>query len=410
MEKLENLRNKKYKCLEKGLDHIYASDEDDRNRELLDPNYTPEESANLSGNKFAQHEKNGQINYGGNKGDNFKKGHRTEADYLDNREFSNGGQTRAHTKKGTTCSGDNEYDNITIDADTTKECAEIHYQFENRFPSEKQYEQTPLADFSESKELIRQNTRQISSKWVIGIKIAIALLVLTLIVLAFTKYKKFLLFLQSVINWVGRQGSWSILLFILLFTFTAPLFMSVEIMCIGSGLIFSGVYGKVLGIFVAVFCVAVGYLLGMSICFFVSRYLIHDCIYKRLMTYPIYVAFNQAIDTNGLSFVLLIRFSPILPASMVSYVLGVTNLKYKHFALGSVTALPSIFLFTYIGALLQNFSNLSDMEHQWGNILVFVIGIIIGISAIVYISIVTKRRLDSMTIMHDSLASTVDAI
>lgn len=410
MEKLENLRNKKYKCLEKGLDHIYASDEDDRNRELLDPNYTPQENANHSANHFTHHEKNGQINYGGVKEDNFKKSHKTEADHLDNGKLLNDEQALAYTNKGTTYSGDNKNDNITIDVDTTKECAEIHYQFENRFPSEKQYEQTPLADFSESKELIGQNTRQLSPKWVISIKIAIGLLVLTLLVLAFTKYKKFLLFLQSIINWVGRQGSWSILLFILLFTFTAPLFMSVELMCIGSGLIFSGVYGKVLGIFVAVFAVAVGYLLGMSICFFVSRYLIHDCIYKRLIGYPIYVAFNQAIDTNGLSFVLLIRFSPILPASMVSYVLGVTSLKYKHFALGSVTALPGIFLFTYIGALLQNFSNLSDMEHQWGNILVFIIGIIIGIAAIVYISIVTKRRLDSLSIMHASLTSTADAI
>lgn len=402
MEKLENLRNKKYKCLEKGLDHIYASDEDDRNRELLDPNYTPVENAN--------HEKNGQTNYGGIKEENFKKSHRTEADHLVDRELGNDEQTRAYTKKGTIYSGENEHDNITIDVDTTKECAEIHYHFENRYPPEKQFEQTPLADFSESKELIRQNTRQLSPKWVISIKIAVALLIFTLLILALTKYKKFLLFLQSVINWVGRQGSWSILLFILLFTFTAPLFMSVELMCIGSGLIFSGVYGKVLGIFVAVFAVSVGYLLGMSICFFVSRYLIHDCIYKRLIGYPIYVAFNQAIDSNGLSFVLLIRFSPILPASMVSYVLGVTSLKYKHFALGSVTALPGIFLFTYIGALLQNFSNLSDMEHQWGNILVFVIGIIIGIAAIVYISIVTKRRLDSLSIMHASLTSTADAI
>lgn len=59
------------------------------------------------------------------------------------------------------------------------------------------------------------------------------------------------------------------------------------------------------------------------------------------MGYPIYMAFNQAINTNGLSFVLLIRLSPILPASVVSYILGVTSLKYKHFAIGSISALPS---------------------------------------------------------------------
>ncbi|EDL46712.1 hypothetical protein, conserved [Plasmodium vivax] len=285
-----------------------------------------------------------------------------------------------------------------------EDCSETHYHFENKYNSDKDLENNRI--LIESDELISSRRNHMRTKLQVLIKVLIIVAIFFLLVFLITKFKKFLNLINVVIKWVGEQGSWSILLFILLFTCTSPLFMSVEIMCVGAGLIFSGVYGKFLGIIVAVFSVATGYVLGMSLCFFISRYLMHDFIYKKLMVYPIYLAFNQAINSNGLSFVLLIRLSPILPASVVSYILGVTSLKYKDFALGSVSALPSISIFVYIGVLLQDISNISEMENHWANLIVLFIGFILGVVAIAYISVVTKRRLNNLNIMNSSLSTT----
>lgn len=101
----------------------------------------------------------------------------------------------------------------------------------------------------ESEDFISSRRNSTRSKMVIAGKIVLAILFFILVVFLFTRFKNFLNIIHIVIEWVGKQGSWSILLFILLFTFLSPLFMSVEIMCVGSGLIFSGVYGKALGIF-----------------------------------------------------------------------------------------------------------------------------------------------------------------
>lgn len=388
--------NKKYKYLDNNYDTI--GHEDDRNRELLNPNSHEDLSVSeCLEEKFVAEQIHGQANY-----KNIQ-----ESIYANNK-FAHVLKQSDKLKlisESTKIDDANieESETVKIDLDNSKEeCSEIRYDFD-KYNIDKNGEHDELM---ESRQLLTGRRSALMSKIIIGIKIGVIIALVFLLIFLSTKFKRFLTFLQQVIEWVGKQGSWSVLLFIVLFTIAAPLFMSVEVMCIGSGLIFSGVYGKVWGLCVATFAVAVGYLLGMSICFFISRYLIHNYIYKKLMAYPLYMAFNQAINTDGLSFVLLIRLSPILPASMVSYMFGVTTLKYKDFALGSISALPSIFLFTYMGALLQDFSNISDLENHWGNIVVLIIGFLIGVAAIVYITIITKRRLRHLNIMNASLAST----
>ncbi|CRH00701.1 SNARE associated Golgi protein, putative [Plasmodium relictum] len=393
MDNLENHNNKKYEYLNNNYDTIF--NEVDKERELLSKNYNTELDYNYENNLI--NESNSNINDYANINDfhYIKNDNKNNMNLEKIKLINDNDKPLDEINK--------EYDNININFDSNEECSETHYDFENKYNDDKNSERNILI---ESGDLIGSRRSHIRTKMLIAGKITLILLLLLLIVYVFTKFKKFLVLIHIVIEWVSKQGSWSIILFILLFTFCSPLFMSVEIMCIVSGLIFSGVYGKVLGIAIAVFSVAVGYVLGMSLCFFISRYVIHNYIYKKLMVYPVYLAFNQAINSNGLSFVLLIRLSPILPASVVSYILGVTSLKYKHFAIGSVSALPSIFLFVYIGALLQDISNLSELENHWSNLIILLVGFVIGVVAIVYITIITKRRLNSLNIMNTSLSAT----
>ncbi|CRG94015.1 SNARE associated Golgi protein, putative [Plasmodium gallinaceum] len=392
MDNLENHNNKKYEYLNNDYDTIY---EVDKERELLTKNYNTELDYNYENNLINENDNN-LNDYA-----NINDFHYIKNDNKNNMNLEKIKLINDNNKQLEEINKD--YDNININFDSNEECSETHYDFENKYNDDKNSESNILI---ESGDIIPSERSHIRTKVLVAGKIALILFLFLLIIFAFTKFKKFLILMHIVIEWVGKQGSWSIVLFILLFTFLSPLFMSVEIMCIGSGLIFSGVYGKVLGVVIAVFSVAVGYVLGMSLCFFISRYLIHNYIYKKLMVYPIYLAFNQAINSNGLSFVLLIRLSPILPASLVSYILGVTSLKYKDFAIGSVSALPSIFLFVYIGALLQDISNLSELENHWSNLVILFIGFIIGVVAIIYITIITKRRLNNLNIMNTSLSTT----
>ncbi|KMZ98817.1 hypothetical protein PVNG_00611 [Plasmodium vivax North Korean] len=432
MDNIENQSGKKYEYLSNNYDTVYNETEEER--DAMSKNYhsgmnysygqnllNKSNGTSMYVNGGMSGSMNGGMNGGMNKGahsanngmngnfhyaKNSKKYNSTmekeklisnKSMYSKNQSgYSSGGYNGGGYSSGGYNKGN--YDS------NEEDCSETHYHFENKYNSDKDLENNRI--LIESDELISSRRNHMRTKLQVLIKVLIIVAIFFLLVFLITKFKKFLNLINVVIKWVGEQGSWSILLFILLFTCTSPLFMSVEIMCVGAGLIFSGVYGKFLGIIVAVFSVATGYVLGMSLCFFISRYLMHDFIYKKLMVYPIYLAFNQAINSNGLSFVLLIRLSPILPASVVSYILGVTSLKYKDFALGSVSALPSISIFVYIGVLLQDISNISEMENHWANLIVLFIGFILGVVAIAYISVVTKRRLNNLNIMNSSLSTT----
>ncbi|SBT36861.1 hypothetical protein POVWA2_033920 [Plasmodium ovale wallikeri] len=68
--------------------------------------------------------------------------------------------------------------------------------------------------------------------------------------------------------------------------------------------------------------------------------------------------------------------------------------------------LESICLFVYIGVLLQDISNISELEHHWSNLIILFVGFILGVVAIAYISVVTKRRLNNLNIMNTSLSTT----
>ncbi|KMZ85915.1 hypothetical protein PVBG_03380 [Plasmodium vivax Brazil I] len=404
MDNIENQSGKKYEYLSNNYDTVYNETEEER--DAMSKNY--HSGMNYSYGQNLLNKSNGTSMYvnGGMSGNfHYAKNSKKYNSTMEKEKLISNKSMYSKNQSGYSSGGYNGggYNKGNYDSNE-EDCSETHYHFENKYNSDKDLENNRI--LIESDELISSRRNHMRTKLQVLIKVLIIVAIFFLLVFLITKFKKFLNLINVVIKWVGEQGSWSILLFILLFTCTSPLFMSVEIMCVGAGLIFSGVYGKFLGIIVAVFSVATGYVLGMSLCFFISRYLMHDFIYKKLMVYPIYLAFNQAINSNGLSFVLLIRLSPILPASVVSYILGVTSLKYKDFALGSVSALPSISIFVYIGVLLQDISNISEMENHWANLIVLFIGFILGVVAIAYISVVTKRRLNNLNIMNSSLSTT----
>ncbi|SBS84894.1 hypothetical protein POVCU2_0028540 [Plasmodium ovale curtisi] len=416
MENIEKHKSKKYEYLSSNYDTIYNKDSKDN--ELLNKNCDSAVIYNYDHNLLNESNSNTRINSYSNN----MKDYSNEDSYHYGKNNSKYSKSMEKVKlinsnKSLHQGNSNRYNNLNYD-NNEEDCSETHYHFENKYNHEKDLESNRI--LIDSDELIRSRRNNMRTKMQIVVKALIIIAIFFLLVFLITKFKKFLTIINIIIQWVGEQGSWSILLFILLFTFLAPFFMSVEIMCVGAGLIFSGVYGKLLGILVAVFSVATGYVLGMSICFFISRYLMHDYIYKKLMVYPIYLAFNQAINSNGLSFVLLIRLSPILPASVVSYILGVTSLNIKRSVQceplfktegllnigGPLSMNKRICLFVYIGVLLQDISNISELEHHWSNLIILFIGFILGVVAIAYISVVTKRRLNNLNIMNTSLSTT----
>ena len=70
------------------------------------------------------------------------------------------------------------------------------------------------------------------------------------------------------------------------------------------------------GIVVAFLCSLCGALLSGLCCFMISRYLLYDMLHSMMRGSPLFRAFNAAVEDGGITFVALIRLSPILPYSV----------------------------------------------------------------------------------------------
>ena len=52
-------------------------------------------------------------------------------------------------------------------------------------------------------------------------------------------------------------------------------------------------------------------------------------------SFPKFKAVDQAIETEGWKIVFLIRLSPVLPFNVMNYALGLTGVKFWHYAIAS---------------------------------------------------------------------------
>ena len=91
----------------------------------------------------------------------------------------------------------------------------------------------------------------------------------------------------------------------------------------------------------------------------------------------------------------LLRLCPMVPFSILNYLLGITGIKVRDFFLGGFGMIPGVFVRVFIGTTLSNISEATSGEFDGGPALLvlLIVGTILATIGIVYITIVTRRYL-----------------
>ena len=100
-----------------------------------------------------------------------------------------------------------------------------------------------------------------------------------------------------------------------------------------------------------VFCAA---MVGGTLAFLLGRYIFRDSVYEFAQKYRIFKAIDHAIEKEGLKMGLLLRLCPIMPFTMLNYVLSLTSMNLKHFVIAMLGAVPIFLVFIYIGTTLSS--------------------------------------------------------
>lgn len=91
----------------------------------------------------------------------------------------------------------------------------------------------------------------------------------------------------------------------------------------------------------------------------------------------------------------MLRVSPLIPFNLFNYMMGLTAVKVREYALGGIGMIPATIFFVYIGTTLDSVSKVVSGDSDGGALqLVFLgVGLVVGIVALVFIGIKTKKEL-----------------
>lgn len=111
------------------------------------------------------------------------------------------------------------------------------------------------------------------------------------------------------------------------------------------------VAGAVYGIGVAFPLSAVGLALGATISFLVSRSFLRDAFARMLRTRRRLGALDANVGAGGWLLVCLLRASPVMPFAITSLLLGLSSVRFRDYAIGTLAALPALLGYVCIGRL-----------------------------------------------------------
>jgi uncharacterized membrane protein YdjX (TVP38/TMEM64 family) len=141
-------------------------------------------------------------------------------------------------------------------------------------------------------------------------------------------------------------GPWAAVIFIGVYGVSTMLAIPCVILTLVGGVWFGLFWGSLWS--------AMGATLGAMGAFGLARSLLHDWVQHRFEAHPLLVKFNQATAQNPFSFILMVRFAPISPFTVVNFLFGLTKISGWVYTLGTLVGiLPWVITYTWLGVAGQ---------------------------------------------------------
>jgi len=204
-----------------------------------------------------------------------------------------------------------------------------------------------------------------------------------------------LLFLE----WVENNPVAGVFSFIGVYFLATVLFIPGSILTLGIGFVFANVFGLGLGLLFSTIAVFVGASTGSTAAFLLGRYLFQDCIQSTLSKkYRIFEAIDEALKSQGLKIMILLRLSPIIPFNAINYILGVTSAKLRDYMIACFAMLPGTMLYTFLGSSAGSIveSASSGSDNLTVTIIVIVFGVVFGVLSIIATTYYAKKELNKI--------------
>ncbi len=148
-------------------------------------------------------------------------------------------------------------------------------------------------------------------------------------------------------RWIEAQGVWAPVFYILLVVLLTLFCFPMDVLFIAAGMIF--------GLWWGALYLVIATMLSQSLIFMLSRHLLRRKVERWMHNKPKMQAINHAIESQGAHLLFLIRMAPV-PASPISYLMGVSKMRFRQFVLATTGIIPVSFASMYLGYAAIHFA------------------------------------------------------
>ncbi|MFH1455683.1 MAG: TVP38/TMEM64 family protein [archaeon] len=119
---------------------------------------------------------------------------------------------------------------------------------------------------------------------------------------------------------------------------------------------FNLVAGYLFGPYIGTLYALIGAMLGVSAAFFIAKYMASDFIEKLLEKQTKKLnKYNKKLEKKGFQVLLILRLLSVIHFSGLSYLAGMTKMKYRDFFLATlIGSFPATFILVSVGHAAQN--------------------------------------------------------
>lgn len=215
------------------------------------------------------------------------------------------------------------------------------------------------------------------------VRIGSAIIVILAVVLLLDKIAPHL---PEAERWIQAQGVWAPVFYILLVVVLCLLCFPMDVLFIAAGMIFGLAWGALY--------MVVATMLSQAAIFVVSRHLLRHKVERWIQNKPKMQAINRAIELRGAHLLFLIRMAPV-PASPISYLMGVSSMRFDKFMIATTGLIPVSFASMYLGyAAIHWAKTASNAKHHFGlhDLMVYA-GLALAIAGTAYIGHTARKAL-----------------
>ena len=135
----------------------------------------------------------------------------------------------------------------------------------------------------------------------------------------------------------------------------------VSMLSVGTGYAFtkstnSVLYAMLIGCTVS----QIGASIGAICTHYISRYMLRKFLKNYWKDNKKFLAIDQVIQNNRFKISVLLRVSPIVPFTMLNYVLGATSISTRDNLLSLLGFLPDALVYVYLGTTVKNIEDIAS--------------------------------------------------